>query len=520
MRRLLNIIQSIHSNPFSVKVVITVVMFAAVSCTIVLVNQKTNLSRVLFDQLEQKGKALAVCAVEKSTINTVNADGTIVVKRQADLNRVSQDLHAIYQDLNYMIFFDRSGQVLAHSFDGAIPPQVLHARASLSGAEPGGPAYDTEAKTILRGAVLDIIIPMPDHERAEPIAGQAGQDVQDSGNPIGSIRVGLSTRFIDQNLFAFSQNLILTTIILTIIGVFGALLVAHLVTRPITDLSIASRKIAEGDLTQRVTTWGEDELAKLGKNFNRMASSIESYTIEREALVKQLRHNEQVRQELLKKVITAQEDERKRISRELHDETSQSLTSIIIGLKLLGNMNLQQNELETINDLKNLASVTLREVHRLAVELRPTVLDDMGLIPAIERYIQNYSSAYNLDVDFHRQGKAEARLPGEVETALYRIVQEALTNIARYAKAENVSVLLDTKDDGVKLIIDDDGIGFNYDQIAQSDTHLGIAGMTERTHLLGGTFHIETEPHQGTTLYIFLPLKGREYHVENTHSAG
>lgn len=320
--------------------------------------------------------------------------------------------------------------------------------------------------------------------------------------------LGISKNIITNSLALLSQELILTTFVLTVFGVFGALVVAHFVTKPIRDLSTASKKIADGDLTARVTPWGKDELAQLGQTFNQMAAGIEKYAREREALVKELTHNEQIRQELLKKVITAQEDERKRISRELHDETGQSLTSLIIGLKLLEDKNLGNKQVQTISEMKNLASATLKEVHRLAVELRPTVLDDMGLIPAIERFVKTYSQNFNIDVDFHIQRKFTDRLPGEIETALYRIVQEALTNIAKYAKAKNISVLLDIKKEGVKLIVEDDGGGFNVDEIGLSENmHLGIAGMKERTLLLNGKFTIESNSVQGTTIYACIPLR-------------
>ncbi|HHV64915.1 MAG TPA: HAMP domain-containing sensor histidine kinase [Peptococcaceae bacterium] len=320
--------------------------------------------------------------------------------------------------------------------------------------------------------------------------------------------LNIPKEIIDSSIAVFSQQLVITTVILTIIGVNGALLVAYFVTKPIRDLAEASKKIAQGDLSARVTTWGHDELAKLGQTFNQMADSIEKFTAEREALVKELMRNEQTRQELLKKVITAQEDERIRISRELHDETGQSLTSLIIGLKLLEDEINDPKQVQAISELRNLASTTLKEVHRLAVELRPTVLDDIGLIPAIERFNQTYARNYNIDIDFHVQQKNKERLSGEVETALYRIVQEGLTNIVKYAKAKNVSVLLDIRDTCVKLIVEDDGVGFDVEKVGYAeDRHLGIAGMKERTLLLNGSFTIESSPGQGTTIYVCIPLQ-------------
>lgn len=317
---------------------------------------------------------------------------------------------------------------------------------------------------------------------------------------------------VDAIINSFSLKLLITTVVLTVFGVFCALIVAHLVTKPIRELATASKKITEGDLSQRVTTWGEDEIGRLGEAFNQMATSIEKYSQEREALVKELKRNEQIRQELLNKVITAQEDERRRISRELHDETSQSLTSLIIGLKMLeAKVDIDGKQFQEVSALKNLASTTLKEVHRLAVELRPSVLDDMGLIPAIERFVNHFIHNYYIDVDFHFLNKMNYRLPGGVETALYRIVQEGLTNIAKYAQAQNVSVLLDIQDEWVKLIVEDDGLGFNVDKVEQSeDVHLGLVGMKERTLLLGGEFTIESSSEQGTAIFVRIPLKRRE----------
>ena len=229
-------------------------------------------------------------------------------------------------------------------------------------------------------------------------------------------------------------------------------------------------------------------------------------------MVEELQAKETVRQELLKKVISAQEDERKRISRELHDEASQSLTSLILGLKYLSELDDHEKSPAMAADLKELASSTLKEVHRIAVELRPTVLDDMGLVPAIERFVKFFKRQYRLDVDFHAQNRIESRLPNEIEITLYRIVQEALTNVAKYAEACNASIVLEIKPDYVNLIIEDDGKGFDVDQVLKSsasDSHLGIAGMQERTSLLGGEFTIESSPDQGTTVYARIPMERR-----------
>lgn len=481
MKRLSNILLSINSNPFSIKVVITVMMFATLVGFVGMLEIRTHMNRILTNELKLKGQAIANYVASQSH-NLSLQGGT------PPLSNLTKDSSEYFKDVRYLLILDDKGHPTEHSFEKGIPVGLLELR-QLSGDSQTAKAIPIDTA---EGRIYDFAAPVND--------GKAGW-----------IRVGLSTQSMKYSIDELSRQILLTTLLLTVLGVFGALLVAHFVTRPIRELSIASKKIAEGDLSQRVRAWGKDELARLGKTFNLMASSIEKYTEEREALVKELQHNEQIRQELLKKVITAQEDERKRISRELHDETSQSLTSLIIGLKLLRNdSDMTEKQIQSISEIKDLASDTLREVHRLAVELRPTVLDDMGLIPAIERFLNGYSQNFNIDVDFHVQNKPQSRLPGEVETALYRIVQEALTNIAKYADAENASVLLDAKEEGVKLIVEDDGLGFDVEKLGQSDRHLGIAGMKERALLLNGKFTIESNAGQGTTIYVFIPLKRRE----------
>lgn len=486
MKRFVNIILAIHANPFSVKVVITVILFAALAGSIGILELRTHMNRVLNEELEEKSQAITISLASQSENLMAGGD-------TASLAGIINNSLTRYRDLSYVLIYNQKGEPIAHSFKPNIPDRVLKLRAltDITQEPEAIPVYTEE------GRVLDF---------AAPIAQGEG----------GWVQLGMSTKSIIDNINSLSKQLLLTTLVVTILGVFGALVIAHFVTRPIRDLALASTKIAEGDLSQRVTTWGEDELAHLGRTFNQMASSIEKYSKEREALVQELKQNEQIRQELLKKVITAQEDERKRISRELHDETSQSLTSLIIGLKVLLNEEMAEKQIQTISEMKNLASSTLKEVHRLAVELRPTVLDDMGLMPAIERFVKGYSQNYNIDVDVHIQRKDHNRLPGEVETALYRIVQEALTNIIKYAEAKNASVLLDIKKEGVRLIIEDDGIGFDVEKIGQSeDRHLGIAGMKERALLLNGKFTIESNSEQGTTLFVYIPLRREINEITN-----
>jgi signal transduction histidine kinase len=154
-------------------------------------------------------------------------------------------------------------------------------------------------------------------------------------------------------------------------------------------------------------------------------------------------------------------------------------------------------------DLRDVASKTLDEVHDLSMRLRPRVLDDLGLAAALERLAHEWQARYKIPVDVAIQWSE--RLPGEIETALYRIVQEALTNIARHAQAKSVSILIEKRGNSIRAIVEDDGIGF--DPSAQrGERHLGLLGMRERAELLGGALTIESAPGHGTSIFIEIPL--------------
>jgi len=213
--------------------------------------------------------------------------------------------------------------------------------------------------------------------------------------------------------------------------------------------------------------------------------------------------SERVQRDALRRVVAAQELERRRLARELHDETGQALTSILLGLKSLDDASDLAQVRESAAKLRNLVVETLHDVRRLAVELRPTALDDFGLVPALERLAETFSEQTGIAVDFEAALGGE-RLPGEVETALYRIVQEALTNVVKHAGARHVSVVLSRKDGAVTAVIEDDGRGF---EARGSDGRgLGLVGMRERLGLLDGRLQIESTEGAGTTIVAEVPL--------------
>jgi signal transduction histidine kinase len=214
--------------------------------------------------------------------------------------------------------------------------------------------------------------------------------------------------------------------------------------------------------------------------------------------------SERIARDSLRRVVEAQELERRRLARELHDETGQALTSILLGLKSLEEKLPDTGSRAAASELRELVVATLQDVRRLAVELRPSALDDFGLVAALERLTASIGEQTGIRIDFQPAITAD-RLPAEVETALYRIVQESLTNVVKHAKARNVSVLLARTDGAVKAVIEDDGGGFDPGE--RTGEGFGLIGMSERLALLGGRLEIESSEEAGTTIAAEVPLR-------------
>lgn len=221
-----------------------------------------------------------------------------------------------------------------------------------------------------------------------------------------------------------------------------------------------------------------------------------------EVLLSREEQQEVSRRETLRRVVEAQERERRRIARELHDDTGQALTSVLIGLRLAEESDDLESARTTLHDLRETVTVAIRDLRSLAVELRPTALDDFGLEPALERLVDTFGRRTGLVIDLHVSG-IELRLGEELETALYRVVQEGLTNIAKHAGATQVTVSVRGHDHVVSLNVEDDGRGF---EVSGPALGLGLVSMRERAELVGGSLRVESTPGQGTTLVVEVPM--------------
>jgi signal transduction histidine kinase len=278
--------------------------------------------------------------------------------------------------------------------------------------------------------------------------------------------------------------------VMALAGIGLAWWLTKILTHPLDELVGVTRRVKQGDFTARVPVRANDELGDLAVAFNDMTTT--------------LAQKEEARQQLLRQVMAAGEEERKRVARELHDQTGQALTSLIAGLSSL------EKSCPRAVELRRLAEQTLAEVHGLSVTLRPAVLDDLGLLPAIRKHCETVAGQFGVEVDCQAVGLDNAqRLPAEIEVALYRITQEALTNALRHGEATRIGVLLQRRDHRVLAVIEDNGRGFDaahWRAHPGKETHLGLTGIEERAGLFGGTLRVESTPGRGTSLFVELPV--------------
>jgi signal transduction histidine kinase len=268
---------------------------------------------------------------------------------------------------------------------------------------------------------------------------------------------------------------------------------AQSVRRPVLRLTADAQRLARGELKQPIVPAGVDEIGQLGAALEQM----------RRALAQ-----DELLGRLLRKVIAAQEEERKRLARELHDETSQQLTALGMQLDLIGR-NLPAEGVATtrLHDTRQLVGRMIDDLHRVIYDLRPSMLDDLGLLPAIRWYAERLTKR-GVAVQFEFP-ESPPDLTPEARIALFRVVQEALSNVERHARAETVLVGCDVGVRELTIEVEDDGVGFDPDEMRQpreSGQGLGLLGMRERLALLDGTCTVESQPGNGTRVVIHLPL--------------
>ncbi|WP_428304348.1 PAS domain S-box protein [Lacipirellula sp.] len=263
-------------------------------------------------------------------------------------------------------------------------------------------------------------------------------------------------------------------------------------------LDISDRKYAEESL--RVAN------EHLERRVSERTAELHQANVALREEIEERKQVEKSRQQLLHALVTAQEEERRRISRELHDQMGQLIVGLMLGLKSIDDASSEKTIGKRLQTLQDIANQIGSEIHELAFRLRPTALDDLGLEATLTNYIENWSESTEIMVDFHSRGMDCNRLPSTVETALYRIAQECLTNVLKHAHASRVSVILECDEDITTLVIEDNGVGFDADAATSGVRKLGILGMHERLAAIQGHMQIESTVGQGTTMIARIPV--------------
>ncbi len=303
---------------------------------------------------------------------------------------------------------------------------------------------------------------------------------------------------------------------------------ARSLVKPIGQLKTVAQNISRGNLLQPVPVLGSDEIGELGQSFDvmrlelkksleeiqewnrQLEAKIEQRTRQLQDSYREIERKEAARGQLLQKVLMIQEEERKRVARELHDETTQSILGLVMRLEAAAAISDDEagRIKQMLADIRSLAVNTLDNVHKVIFDLRPSVLDDLGLLSALRWYAQNRLGELGIKARVEVTGE-ERELPPQVEIALFRVVQEAITNIVKHARAHNVLLNVEFKDATIAIEIEDDGKGFDMKTLSSQSGEsqgVGLLGMQERVELLGGKFHIESQPGSGTNITIEIPV--------------
>ncbi|HXF64221.1 MAG TPA: HAMP domain-containing protein [Caldilineaceae bacterium] len=475
LERLLELVTGVSVSTKIMGIVLALTISLGLGVTLQVRSVMTN---TLLAELDNRGESVASDLSGRAA--SLILDGNFL-----GLNLLLADTLHNHPDTRYAFVLDPQGHVLAHAYGtygregdaeqaAEVPPEVIAANPALPRDIPHHVHYIG-----VEGQLHDFSMPILDGR-------------------LGTVRLGLAETRLLEIVAHTTERMLLTTAAVALIGILAALLLTWLLTRPILDLVTSTERLRQGDLSVRAPRWTDDEIGALADAFNQMVAELE-------ASHKLVAEKERARTHLLSRLISAQEEERKRIARELHDGVGQALTSILVHIRVLEQSGDSQAEQARMAELRRLVDETLAAVRLLSRELRPSALDDLGLAAALERYVAEFRVRYpHLTVDLHCD--LGMRLPSSVETSLYRIIQEAMTNAARHSQATALSVVVFQREGKAHAIIEDNGRGFDVATARRAGSSVGLHSMVERSELLGGTIDIESSG-EGTTVYVEIPIE-------------
>ena len=417
-------------------------------------------------------------------------------------------------DLAYFRVFRPDGRLLASTRGPKYPigsvPEAVRVEA----------LQDMETLLRFRGDDLDVVSPV-----------EAGHDI------IGVVQFGFRREALQAEINDIILHHVWQGLMLMALGMALAYLIARYAARPLGNLALAARQIGRGNLGAKVLVGGTRETVELGGALDEMRnqlqvlySGLERQVAQRteeldranDELRTQMAERERIAEQrtqlleevsashrrlraLSRRLVEVQEMERRHLARELHDEIGQLLTGLKLSLET-STRSIAKGQPRSLADAQAVVDDLIDKARSMALDLRPAMLDDLGLVPALLWYLDRYTSQTSIEVRFSHDG-LERRLPPETETAAYRIVQEALTNVARHADIGEVAVALRPVNGSLEMSIRDAGAGFDPEVVLESSTSTGLNGMRERAELLGGRLSVESLPGGGTTLTAHLPLE-------------
>lgn len=467
-------VNRLANSSIRLKVLAGVLTLVLLSGLVILLLARALLVRNMQAELRQHGLSIAQGVAEVCA-------GPALCPDRAGVERLLGQLARRNPDMRYAFASDSAGHILASIVSSDLADEM----AAVYALDPANTASRTagsgneriwESQAIIRG------------EQEE-----------------GLVRVGMGEREMWLAVSGWMRPLLASLLAAMALSIVAAFLLTWLLTRPIVDLAAATERMGQGDYSARSRYRANDEIGELSRAFNRAAEQLAQAEVEAAERQRQ-------RQFYLQRIIQAQEEERRRVARELHDETGQALAALMVGLRNVEEAGGETEMRARLDGLRAVLDGALAHVRQLAYDLRPAVLDDLGLAPALRRYADGCQGRFGLRVEVREVGIDGQRLSPELETTIYRIAQEAILNAARHARCRRIDVLLQIQNGQVSAIIEDDGVGFDPAAPTNDgmDARLGLFGMRERAELVGGSLEVESTPGRGCAIYLRAPVEEME----------